>query len=64
MKNQAKNPHTKYPIPPFPKQEQNLPGTEDQMKPLADHGEDAGDPQTIRRELPAAASTGGRGAHV
>lgn len=36
-----KNPHTKYPIPPFPKQEQNVPGTEAEMKPKADHGEDS-----------------------
>ncbi|RZM20343.1 MAG: SDR family oxidoreductase [Pedobacter sp.] len=35
------NPHTKYPVPPFPKQEQNLPGTENKMKPLADHGEES-----------------------
>lgn len=41
MKNQAQNPHTKYPVPPFPKQEQQLPGTEDKMKPLADHGEES-----------------------
>jgi NAD(P)-dependent dehydrogenase (short-subunit alcohol dehydrogenase family) len=41
MKNQHQNPHTKYPVPPFPKQEQNLPGDENQMKPLADHGEES-----------------------
>jgi len=39
MKNQDNNPHTKYPVPPFPKQDQSLPGTDTQMKPLADHGE-------------------------
>lgn len=39
MENQ--NPHTKYPVPPFPKQEQSLPGEESKMKPLADHGEDS-----------------------
>lgn len=33
------NPYTKYPVPPFPKQRQEVPGTEDQMQPLADHGE-------------------------
>lgn len=41
MENQNNNPHTKYAVPPFPKQEQNTPGTEIQMKPLADHGEDS-----------------------
>lgn len=34
-----KKPDTKYPVPPFPKQNQEPPGTEDQLKPLADHGE-------------------------
>jgi NAD(P)-dependent dehydrogenase (short-subunit alcohol dehydrogenase family) len=34
-----KNPHNKYPVPPFPKQEQEVPGTENEMKPQADHGE-------------------------
>ncbi|MDM1295827.1 SDR family oxidoreductase [Sphingobacterium sp. N143] len=36
-----KNPHSKYPAPPFPKQEQEVPGTEAQMKPQADHGEES-----------------------
>lgn len=36
-----KNPHTKYPTPPFPKQEQEVPGTEPKMKPQADHGEES-----------------------
>jgi len=41
MENQqlSSNPHDKYPRPPFPKQEQAVPGTEDQMHPKADHGE-------------------------
>lgn len=41
MENQvlSKNPHDKYPQPPFPKQEQQVPGNEDQMRPRADHGE-------------------------
>ncbi|MFI5452577.1 SDR family oxidoreductase [Pedobacter sp. UC225_61] len=34
-------PDTKYPTPPYPKQKQEVPGTEDQMKPLADHGEES-----------------------
>lgn len=34
-------PDTKYPTPPYPKQKQAAPGTEDQMKPLADHGEES-----------------------
>ena len=33
------NPHDKYPVPPFPKQSQEVPGTGDQLHPLADHGE-------------------------
>ena len=41
MKATHENPHTKYPVPPFPKQSQNLPGEESQMKPLADHGEES-----------------------
>lgn len=43
MKNQhlSPNPHERYPRPPFPKQEQAVPGTEDQMQPAADHGEDS-----------------------
>ncbi|MFA6277705.1 MAG: SDR family oxidoreductase [Pedobacter sp.] len=36
-----KKPDTKYPVPPYPKQKQTAPGTEDQMKPLADHGEES-----------------------
>ncbi|RZL35854.1 MAG: glucose 1-dehydrogenase [Pedobacter sp.] len=44
MKKQKKqenkeNPDEKYPVPPFPKQKQKPPGTEDQLNPLADHGE-------------------------
>lgn len=41
MENQklSQNPHDKYPSPPFPKQRQQVPGTEDQMHPVADHGE-------------------------
>jgi len=34
------NPTHAQPTPPFPKQEQEPPGTEAQMRPLADHGED------------------------
>lgn len=30
---------TKYPVPPFPQQNQPPPGREDLMRPLADHGE-------------------------
>jgi NAD(P)-dependent dehydrogenase (short-subunit alcohol dehydrogenase family) len=33
------NPQDKYPRPPFPKQNQSTPGTEEQMNPIADHGE-------------------------
>jgi NAD(P)-dependent dehydrogenase (short-subunit alcohol dehydrogenase family) len=33
------DPAQKYPVPPFPKQKQDPPGTEDAMQPLADHGE-------------------------
>ena len=41
MKTTNNNPHTKYPVPPFPKQTQEAPGTERQLKPKADHGEDS-----------------------
>jgi len=33
------NPHDKYPVPPFPRQTQEMPGTGDQLHPVADHGE-------------------------
>ncbi|RZK39150.1 MAG: glucose 1-dehydrogenase [Pedobacter sp.] len=36
----TKNPDTKQPVPPFPKQKQNVPGVEKKMSPLADHGEE------------------------
>jgi NAD(P)-dependent dehydrogenase (short-subunit alcohol dehydrogenase family) len=39
MENENQNPHTKYPVPPFPKQSQDTPGTEDELMPKADHGE-------------------------
>lgn len=43
MKNEQlnPNPHERYPRPPFPKQEQAVPGVEDQMEPKADHGEES-----------------------
>jgi NAD(P)-dependent dehydrogenase (short-subunit alcohol dehydrogenase family) len=41
MENNNQNPHTKYPVPPFPKQDQNTPGTEAEMIPKADHGEES-----------------------
>jgi NAD(P)-dependent dehydrogenase (short-subunit alcohol dehydrogenase family) len=37
--NTGQDPAQKYPVPPFPKQKQDPPGTEDAMQPLADHGE-------------------------
>ncbi|RYG17385.1 MAG: SDR family NAD(P)-dependent oxidoreductase, partial [Chitinophagaceae bacterium] len=37
----TEHPDQKQPVPPFPKQEQNTPGTEKKMKPLADHGEES-----------------------
>jgi len=37
--NQVKDPLEKYPQPPYPEQEQDVPGTEKQMTPKADHGE-------------------------
>lgn len=33
------NPVEQYPTPPFPEQEQSVPGTESQLTPKADHGE-------------------------
>lgn len=35
----AENPVKKYPTPPYPEQEQEIPGVESQMHPKADHGE-------------------------
>lgn len=35
----SRNPHNKYPKPPFPKQEQVAPGNEKELIPSADHGE-------------------------
>src|SRR5918993_3396845 len=37
--NQMENPLEQYPAPPFPKQEQEVPGFESEMRPKADHGE-------------------------
>lgn len=34
------DPKTQYPQPPFPKQQQEPPGTEAELKPKADHGEE------------------------
>ena len=36
---QQSNPAEKHPQPPFPKQDQSVPGTEDKLIPHADHGE-------------------------
>src|SRR5688572_28528734 len=35
------DPTRAHPAPPFPEQEQEPPGSESQMRPLADHGEDS-----------------------
>ncbi|WP_134090499.1 glucose 1-dehydrogenase [Olivibacter sp. XZL3] len=35
------DPQTKHPAPPFPMQEQDVPGVEREMKPKADHGEES-----------------------
>ncbi|WP_215231977.1 SDR family oxidoreductase [Dyadobacter linearis] len=35
------NPEEKYPAPPFPDQKQTPPGTEGELRPKADHGEDS-----------------------
>lgn len=40
MTTNKKTPYADYPRPPFPKQEQNYPGKESLMKPLADHGQE------------------------
>jgi NAD(P)-dependent dehydrogenase (short-subunit alcohol dehydrogenase family) len=39
-KNKAENPADKYPNPPFPKQDQQPPGSEGELVPKADHGEE------------------------
>lgn len=41
MEIKSTDPAEKYPIPPFPKQEQEPPGIEAEMKPKADHGEES-----------------------
>jgi NAD(P)-dependent dehydrogenase (short-subunit alcohol dehydrogenase family) len=42
MKNkQEQNPLKKYPSPPFPKQDQPIPGVTARMNPIPDHGEDS-----------------------
>jgi NAD(P)-dependent dehydrogenase (short-subunit alcohol dehydrogenase family) len=40
VKDKVQNPVTKYPKPEFPKQEQSLPGSEQEMDPKPDHGEE------------------------
>ncbi|ETZ22381.1 SDR family NAD(P)-dependent oxidoreductase [Pedobacter sp. V48] len=40
-KNKSSNPAEKYPKPPFPKQDQQPPGTEAGLRPTADHGEES-----------------------
>lgn len=40
-KKSSKNPKTKYPQPPFPKQRQQFPGIEARMSPQADHGQES-----------------------
>jgi NAD(P)-dependent dehydrogenase (short-subunit alcohol dehydrogenase family) len=35
------NPQNKYPTPPYPDQKQDVPGTEEEMQPQADHGEES-----------------------
>jgi NAD(P)-dependent dehydrogenase (short-subunit alcohol dehydrogenase family) len=37
---EQQDPRTQYPTPPFPKQQQEPPGTEAELKPRADHGAD------------------------
>jgi hypothetical protein len=39
--NNMQNPVEKYPKPPYPEQDQSIPGTEAQMTPKADHGEES-----------------------
>lgn len=35
------NPQNKFPTPPYPDQKQEVPGTEEEMQPKADHGEES-----------------------
>jgi NAD(P)-dependent dehydrogenase (short-subunit alcohol dehydrogenase family) len=39
--NNMQNPLEQYPKPPFPDQEQSIPGTEKELTPQADHGEES-----------------------
>jgi NAD(P)-dependent dehydrogenase (short-subunit alcohol dehydrogenase family) len=36
-----RDPKTQYPVPPYPEQQQEPPGTEGQLRPRADHGEES-----------------------
>lgn len=40
-KSNMQDPKGKHPTPPYPEQEQQMPGTEAEMNPKADHGEDS-----------------------
>ena len=40
-KNEQQDPKEQYSKPPYPKQEQEVPGTEEEMQPKADHGEES-----------------------
>jgi NAD(P)-dependent dehydrogenase (short-subunit alcohol dehydrogenase family) len=40
-RNKTADPKTQYPIPPFPTQQQQPPGTEERLRPRADHGEES-----------------------
>src|SRR5690554_124306 len=39
--NKDQHPQEKHPQPPYPDQKQSVPGTEDEMQPKADHGEES-----------------------
>src|SRR4051812_9023359 len=41
MKSLKEDPTKKYDTPPFPKQQQETPGHEEELKPKADHGENS-----------------------
>lgn len=41
IENKMQNPVEQYPKPPYPQQDQSIPGTEKEMNPKADHGEES-----------------------
>lgn len=61
MKNKQEDPTTKYPVPPFEKQEQSPPGVEKKLNPQADHGENSYQGNSLLRDKKAIITGGDSG---